>query len=323
MIEVSNLIKDYGGMRVLDGINITIPDGCIYGIVGRSGAGKSTLLRCLNGLETFSSGRIVVDGIDVGGLDEAEMRVLRRGMGMIFQNFALLQRRSVIENVMLPTVCWGLDGAASRARAEELLGMVGLRDRLNALPCELSGGQKQRVAIARALMLSPSVLLCDEATSALDPAITQSILEIITDINKNLSLTVVMVTHEMSVVREVCDFVAVIDGGKIMRSGTAEDVFLSGDADVKTLLGGAKITAPDGKRLVSVAVLGGGGETDAVCSAASSLGIRFSIMCADISRFHNGRCMGVMFLETACDDAERLAAELNLRGLRAAAGGEF
>lgn len=254
MIEVSNLIKDYGGMRVLDGINITIPDGCIYGIVGRSGAGKSTLLRCLNGLETFSSGRIVVDGIDVGGLNEAEMRVLRRGMGMIFQNFALLQRRSVIENVMLPTVCWGLDGAASRARAEELLDMVGLRDRLNALPCELSGGQKQRVAIARALMLSPSVLLCDEATSALDPAITQSILEIITDINKNLSLTVVMVTHEMSVVREVCDFVAVIDGGKIMRSGTAEDVFLSGDADVKTLLGGAEITAPDGKRLVSVAV---------------------------------------------------------------------
>lgn len=247
VIEIRNVEKRYGATTVLEGVDITIPDGSIFGLVGISGAGKSTLLRCINGLETFDNGDLVVDGTDVSTLSRRELRAFRKDVGMIFQQFSLLERKTVHDNVALPMKCHGVAKAERDKRVAELLDLVGLADKAKAKPRELSGGQKQRVAIARALTLNPKVLLCDEATSALDPNITRSILDLLREINRELGITIVVVTHQMEVVKRICDKVAILERGVVTYTGTVEDLFLYHPDAIETVTGAAQArdAAPD------------------------------------------------------------------------------
>ena len=205
--------------------------------MGRSGAGKSTLLRCINGLENYDSGSLKIDGTEIRDLSKQEIRELRKGIGMIFQQFSLIERRSVYKNVALPMKCWKYDKDRIDKRVHELLELVDIADKINDRPSVLSGGQKQRVAIARALALDSNLLLCDEATSALDPKTTQSVLRLLRDINQKLGLTIIVVTHQMEVVREVCDTISILENGKIAASGTVKDIFLQKPPSLMTLLG--------------------------------------------------------------------------------------
>lgn len=216
-----------GGSDVtaLQDISLDIPAGGIFGIIGRSGAGKSTLLRTVNRLESPTSGRVLVDGVDVSTLDTAALVALRRRIGMIFQHFNLLSAKTVYDNVALPLRVAGVRPFETNARVRELLELVGLQDKLDVYPSRLSGGQKQRVGIARALATRPEILLCDEATSALDPETTHSILQLLRDINRKLGITIILITHEMSVIREIADQVLVLERGQIAEVGTVRQVF--------------------------------------------------------------------------------------------------
>lgn len=215
-----------GAVTALEDIDLDIRRGEIFGIIGRSGAGKSSLIRTLNRLEDPSSGKVLIDGRDIATLDENELVGLRRRVGMIFQHFNLMSAKTVWQNVALPLKVAGTSAADIERRVAELLELVGLTEKRDRYPAQLSGGQKQRVGIARALANRPQILLCDEATSALDPETTQSILRLLLDINRQLGLTIVLITHEMQVIRTICDRVAVIDGGRIVESGRVADVFL-------------------------------------------------------------------------------------------------
>ncbi len=242
MITLTNIHKTYaargGGAPVhaLADIDLSIGRGEVFGIIGRSGAGKSTLLRTVNLLESPTSGSVTVDGVEMTTLSAAELRQARHSIGMIFQHFNLLSAKTVAENVALPLRVAGVKPAAARARVEELLELVGLRDKADVYPAKLSGGQKQRVGIARALVHEPEILLCDEATSALDPETTQSILALLLDINRKLGLTVVLITHDMAVIREVCHKVLVLDGGRKVEEGEVWRVFGNPQADATRAL---------------------------------------------------------------------------------------
>ena len=229
MIEIQNLSKTFttsdGTVEALKNITLTIPDGEIYGIIGMSGAGKSTLVRSINMLERPTSGRILIDGRDLGALTEAELREERRSITMIFQGFNLLMQRNCQKNVCFPLELAGVKKSEAMKRAAELLQLVGLGDKLQSYPSQLSGGQQQRVAIARALATHPRILLCDEATSALDPQTTQSILSLIRDIHSKLGITVIVITHQMSVVEQICTRVAILDGGEVAEEGKVSEVF--------------------------------------------------------------------------------------------------
>ena len=236
MIELIDLSKTYsaasGDVEALRDINLTIRDGEIFGIIGLSGAGKSTLVRCINLLERPSSGRVVIDGKDMTALPRAELLQMRRKISMIFQGFNLLEQRSVLRNVTFPLEISGVGRKPAQAKAKELLQVVGLEDKADAYPAQLSGGQKQRVAIARALATDPRYLLCDEATSALDPNTTRSILELLRRINRELGVTIVVITHEMKVIDQICDRVAVIDQSRIAEMGRVADVFTSPRSEI-------------------------------------------------------------------------------------------
>lgn len=229
MISIKNLSKTFegknGSVRALKNINLEIADGEIFGIIGMSGAGKSTLVRCINMLERPTAGSVEIDGKDLTRMSEKELREMRKSVAMIFQKFNLLMQRTCLRNVMFPLEIAGASKKEARVKAEMLLDTVGLSDKAYAYPAQLSGGQQQRVAIARALATSPKVLLCDEATSALDPKTTDQILELIRDINKRLGITVVIITHQMNVVTDVCDRVAVIESGEIAEEGEVEQIF--------------------------------------------------------------------------------------------------
>ncbi|MEZ8051897.1 methionine ABC transporter ATP-binding protein MetN [Vibrio atlanticus] len=229
MIKVNQVNKAfYQGTKEINAlidINLHIPQGQIFGVIGSSGAGKSTLIRCVNMLEAPTSGEVIVDGIDLTKLSKSELSEARRNIGMIFQHFNLLSSRTVFNNVALPLELAGKDKAAIEAKVSELLELVGLSDKRDTYPANLSGGQKQRVAIARALASDPKVLLCDEATSALDPATTQSILELLREINRKLHITILLITHEMDVVKSICHEVAIIGGGELVEKGTVGDIF--------------------------------------------------------------------------------------------------
>ena len=229
MIEIKNVSKTFqaadGTVDALKNVTISIPDGDIFGIIGMSGAGKSTLVRCINMLERPSSGSIVIDGCDLGSLSEKGLREVRREISMVFQGFHLLMQRTCLKNVCFPLELSGVKKQEAKAKALELLDIVGLKDKANAYPAQLSGGHQQRVAIARALATNPKVLLCDEATSALDPTTTNSILELIRGINEKLGITVVIITHQMSVVEQVCKHVAILDGGTVAELGEVAEVF--------------------------------------------------------------------------------------------------
>src|SRR5699024_4668811 len=210
----------------LSNISLTIDKGDIYGIIGMSGAGKSTLIRCLNRLDTPTDGQIFIDGENILAMSKQQLRQTRRRMAMIFQQFNLLMQKSVARNVRYPLEIAGVPKKQANERVIELLKIVGLEDKASAYPAQLSGGQKQRVAIARALASDPEMLLCDEATSALDPMTTQSILSLLQKINRELGITVVLITHEMAVIRQICNKVAILDGGKLAEQGTVDDVFM-------------------------------------------------------------------------------------------------
>ena len=237
MIEVCNLYKSFGDLQVLKDISLTIPSGQIYGLVGRSGAGKSTLLRCMNGLEGYNSGSLKVDGIEIKDRSKEEIRNLRKDMGMIFQSFSLISRRNIYQNVALPMKCWKYSKEEQEKKGKELLELVEISDKMYERPENLSGGQKQRVAIARALSLNPKILLCDEATSALDPKTTQSVLDLLQDINRKLGLTIVVVTHQMEVIRSCCDTVSILENGKISETGDVKEMFLRKPESLLNLLG--------------------------------------------------------------------------------------
>ena len=233
MIDVQELTKRFpGGGDVLSGVNLNIRQGEIFGIIGRSGAGKSTLVRCINLLERPTSGKVFVDGREITALNEAELRQARRGIGMIFQHFNLLSSRTVFDNVAFPLELTGQTRAEIAKTVEPLLELVGLSDKRDNYPSQLSGGQKQRVGIARALASKPSVLLCDEATSALDPETSKSILALLQDINRKLGLTIILITHEMPVIKEICHRVAVLDAGKVVEEGPVFDVFTAPQAEI-------------------------------------------------------------------------------------------
>lgn len=229
MIEIKNLSKTFpsksGVVEALKNVSLTIPDGEIYGIIGMSGAGKSTLVRCINMLERPTEGSVVIDGRDIGSLSESELRKERQSITMIFQGFNLLMQRNCLKNVCFPLELAGVKKADAEKRAAELLKIVGLKDKMKSYPAQLSGGQQQRVAIARALATDPKILLCDEATSALDPQTTHSILSLIRDLHDKLGLTVVIITHQMSVIEEVCTRVAILDNGSVAEEGAVGEVF--------------------------------------------------------------------------------------------------
>ena len=245
-IAIRNLTKqfDIKGHTViaLSDINLSIEKGDIFGIIGMSGAGKSTLVRSINYLEKPTEGRILIDGVDLAGLTERELRKKRSEIGMIFQNFNLLEQRNVLDNVCFPLEISGVKKKEARKRAKELLQMVSLQDKEKAYPSQLSGGQKQRVAIARALSTNPKILLCDEATSALDPQTTGSILGLFIEINETLGITIVIITHQMSVVTDICHKVAIIDNGRLVEEGPVEQIFKNPKSDAaKELISGKEV----------------------------------------------------------------------------------
>ena len=229
MIELKHLSKVYdnGKTRVeaIKDINLTIEDGDIFGIIGLSGAGKSTLIRCVNFLEKPTSGQVIFDGVDLGSISHKELLKKRQSMSMIFQNFNLLSQRTALGNICCPLEIAGVDKKEAKEKARKLLDIVGLSEKENAYPVQLSGGQKQRIAIARALATDPKVLLCDEATSALDPTTTASILNLLKEINKTMGVTIIIITHEMKVIEQICNKVAVIDNSNIVEEGLVKDVF--------------------------------------------------------------------------------------------------
>ncbi|KUM27404.1 methionine ABC transporter ATP-binding protein [Mesorhizobium loti] len=260
VVRLVDLKRRFGATAALDGVSLTVRKGEILGIIGRSGAGKSTLIRCLNGLERSDSGEVFIEGREISRLSERDMQPLRRRIGMVFQHFNLLSAKTVEENVALPLKIEGRPRAERMARAAELLQLVGLAEKAKAYPASLSGGQKQRVGIARALAARPALLLSDEATSALDPETTRSILALLKDINSRLGLTILLITHEMEVIRSIADRVAVIDAGRIVEEGAVWQVFANPKSDItRSLLGGIRPQLPP--EIASRLAAGKGAET--------------------------------------------------------------
>ena len=324
MIELQHLTKRFatqgGTVVALNDINLTIQDGDIYGIIGMSGAGKSTLVRCINMLERPDEGKVVVNGRQMQELSAAELRAARREITMIFQQFNLLMQRTCLRNIMFPMELAKVPKEKAEARARELLELVGLPDKAEAYPAQLSGGQKQRIAIARALATNPKVLLCDEATSALDPNTTHAILTLIKDINKKLGITVVVITHQMSVVEEICDSVAILDGGVVVEQGEVREIF----ANPKTAAA-RRLVAPNGgsaardlssfapdDHVVRVTFNGSSAAKPLVASLAAEKGILVSVLSAD-TRDLSGQCYGSMLLKLPRDTEQAKQAAAYMR----------
>ena len=246
MINIKNLDKYYSDTKVLNNISIDIKKGEIFAIVGHSGAGKSTLLRCINGLENYSDGSLIVNNKEIKTLGKDELREFRKNIGMIFQHFSLIQRKTVFENVALPMQLWGYKKEVISKKVKDLLELVGLDKKIDAYPNQLSGGQKQRVAIARALTLDPDILLSDEATSALDPNTTTSILNLLKEINEKLNITIILVTHEMEVVKQIAQKALLLEHGNIIGFDDTEELFLKPDNKMKEFLGETEVVPSEG-----------------------------------------------------------------------------
>ena len=304
MIEIQGLGKYFGEHKVLSDISLKVEKGDVFGIVGHSGAGKSTLLRCMNGLESYSEGSVRVNGKEVKDLDDKDLKLLRRDMGMIFQNFNLMNRKDVFENILFPLKVWGTPKAEAEKRASELLELVGLTGKKHEKVRNLSGGQKQRVGIARALALNPEILLCDEATSALDPKTTISILELLMDINKKLNVTIVVVTHQMEVVKMICNKVIILDGGEIVASGDTEKLFLAPGPELRKLITDDYAVIPSGTniRLMFPREVANEGI---IAKMARGLDIDFSIVGGRIERYRDS-VMGFLIINVADKDVPQI-----------------
>ena len=305
MIELRHISKTFptadGHVDALRDINLTIRDGDIYGIIGMSGAGKSTLVRTINMLERPSEGSVLIDGVEMENLSPAALRAQRQKIAMIFQHFNLLMQRNCLDNVAFPLELAGQKKCEARAQARELLALVGLPEKEKSYPAELSGGQKQRVAIARALATRPKILLCDEATSALDPNTTRSILSLVADINRSLGITVIIITHQMSVVQEICRRVAILDGGEIAEEGTVGDVFTSPKSEAARRLvfpNGADELISGTEKEYRIRVRFQGAEaagSPLIADMAIERGVRANILAAS-TRLLDGKIYGTMLL---------------------------
>lgn len=310
IISIQNLYKTFesknGKVEALKDINLDINSGDIYGIIGMSGAGKSTLVRCINYLETPTSGKVIIDGKELGLLNDKELRNIRHSIGMIFQQFNLLMQETVIKNVMFPLDIIGMDKKEATKRASELLELVGLIDKKDAYPATLSGGQKQRVAIARALASSPKVLLCDEATSALDPNTTSSILELLKSINEKLGITIVIITHEMSVVEEICSHVAIIENSMITESGSVEEIFTHPKSKWARATINPKnkaISIEDKKNVVRIVFDGSTTSEPVISNMILETKIPVSILYADVKDIE-GKALGQLIIRLPKEEKE-------------------
>ncbi len=287
----------------LDCIDLQVREGDIYGVIGMSGAGKSTLIRCINRLEAPSEGRILIGGVNILAASNKELLAMRRSVGMIFQQFNLLMQRTVEKNVRFPMEIAGVPKDEAKQRAAAMLKLVGLEDKAKAYPAQLSGGQKQRVAIARALSTNPDVLLCDEATSALDPMTTQSILGLLQDINKRLGITIVIITHEMQVIRQICTQVAIIDGGRIAESGDVTDIFTNPRTAAARRLFRLPANGAIGRgRCVRIVFDGTSFDDPVIANMALHAGVSVSILSAEI-RHLKGQSFGQMVVRLPDDEA--------------------
>ena len=316
MIKIENLTKTFhtadGSVEALKNVSLDIADGDIFGIIGMSGAGKSTLVRCINLLERPDEGTVTIDGVDLGELNKKQLRFLRREVTMIFQGFHLLMQRTCLKNVCFPLELAGYSRQDAQKRAKELLETVGLLDKANAYPSQLSGGQQQRVAIARALATNPKVLLCDEATSALDPTTTNSILELIQEINQKTGITVVVITHQMSVVEKICRHVAILDGGEVAEQGEVTEVFSHPRSEAAKRLVYPASDAPDvsgvSGRLIRIVFNGAeAANTPIIARMASERGIAASIVYASTNSI-GGKAYGQMLLALPDNDSVVTAA---------------
>ena len=323
MIEIKNLEKSvktsYGTITALKDINLTVNDGEIFGIIGLSGAGKSTLVRCINLLERPTKGEVVLDGKSLTTLKKKELLKVRQSIGMIFQGFNLLEQRNVLKNVCYPLEIAGVKKADAEKKAKELIEMVGLSDRLLSYPSQLSGGQKQRVAIARALATDPKYILCDEATSALDPNTTQSILELLKQINKTMGVTIVVITHEMKVIEQICDRVAVIDKSQIAESGKVSTVFANPKSDIakELILPKSKTDAHiTGKKSIRLVFDGEKSRRSIIADMILSTQVPVNIMYADTKDI-DGTAYGHMLLELPDDEVQsgKIFAYLDTNGI--------
>lgn len=313
MIKIEKLTKFYGGTQILFDVNLEVKKGEIFAIVGHSGAGKSTLLRCINGLESYQGGSLKVFDQEIKNLDETQQRHLRRDVGMIFQHFALMARKNVFENVATPLKFWGYKSEETEKRVRELLNLVGLESKAKSYPSELSGGQKQRVAIARALALNPKILLSDEATSALDPNTTNQILELLEKINKELDISVVIVTHEMEVVKSIAKRAILLEGGKIIGSGSIEELFLKPDEKMKEFLGEVEILPSTGTNIrlffpKEVA------QNSVITHMARSLNIDFNIVWGKLEKL-NDNVLGSLVINIDEKDKENVLNYIKQSGV--------
>ncbi|NLM11271.1 MAG: methionine ABC transporter ATP-binding protein [Clostridiaceae bacterium] len=323
MIVLRNLCKTFdtseGKIEVLKNINLKIKKGEIFGIIGLSGAGKSTLVRCINLLEKPASGEIIFDSMHMGDLSSKELLKVRQSMGMVFQSFNLLQQRTALRNVCYPLEIAWVPKDEARAKAIKLLELVGLSDKLNAYPSQLSGGQKQRVAIARALATEPKVLLCDEITSALDPNTTRSILELLQNINRTLGVTILIITHEMEVIDQICNRVAVIHEGKVVETGEVREVFLRPRSDTAKQLilpKGKEIRNMTGKRCLRIIFDGNSAFEPIISNMTLECRAVVNILYANTKSI-DGKAYGEMLLQLPDDDVsiKRIFAYLDDKGI--------
>lgn len=323
MIELKHLTKTFktpdGPVNAVDNVNVTIQDGEIFGIIGFSGAGKSTLVRCINLLERPTSGSVLINGVDLVRLSSKQLREARRKIGMIFQQFNLLEQRTVAANIRYPLEIAGVPKAQANARVAELLDLVGLRDKANAYPTQLSGGQKQRVAIARALASEPEILLCDEATSALDPITTKSILDLLKSVNEQLGVTIVVITHEMRVVEQICDRVAVMANGVIEETGAVRDVFLQPkSATARKLIEPthAQLSTQTVPNALRIAFTGEESGAPVISDMTLACNVMVNILSANTENI-GGKTFGQMLIEMPDDSAaqKRITDYLMSRGI--------
>ena len=324
MIRLEGVTKRYrsaAGERVaLDAVDLHVARGQVFGVVGRSGAGKSTLIRTINRLETPDAGKVFVGDQEITAMKPAELRAARRRIGMIFQHFNLLNAKTIAENVAFPLQLEGRPAAEIERRTADLLDQLGLAEHAKKHPAQLSGGQKQRVGIARALACGPDVLLCDEATSALDPETTDEILGLLDGLNRDLKLTIVLITHQMEVVRRVCDRVAVLKDGRVVEEGATADVFLHPKhAATRAMLaegeeGFEAADVPPGGRLAKLTFRGGSTYEPELSRVARSVGVDYSILSGRISRIR-GEPYGQLVVAFTGGDAEAAVAQLTARGV--------
>ena len=332
IIELQGLCKTFrtkaGEVRALENIDLAIQPGEIFGVIGLSGAGKSTLVRCINCLEAPTAGKVLLEGRDLVKLSKKELLEARRSIGMIFQGFHLLEQRTALKNVCFPLEIAGVKHEEAEARAKELLELVGLADRMESYPSQLSGGQKQRVAIARALATNPKVLLCDEATSALDPNTTHSILALLKSVNQQFGVTIVVITHEMKVIEQICHRVAVIDQSRIVELGTVQEVFIRPKSAIARELilptGGQSKEIPLGRRCLRIVFDGNSSFEPVISGLTLACGVLVNILFADTKDI-DGRAFGQMLIQLPDDDGaiESIQAYLDEHGIYHKEEGEY